>query len=168
MEYIDSDYGLDINSLSPNGISIFINNVSKLDRFPSLGKEILDKPKYLIKTGYHFIDSVGGFDDLILIGGAKGLGKSAFSLQMLTEIPKQNPVIYYSLEMDSYEIYSRLFSRYLYLDSSYQSQIRVWDIRNNRSKVSIKIDDLNVCFERYRGVFDNLIVRDIRGFSLNP
>ncbi len=84
------------------------------DRLQRLTSE--DKEQYLgLKSGFKRLDAMtGGLNksDLILLAGRPGMGKSAFALNIATNVAKkyQKDVVLFNLEMSSEQLVSRIIS----------------------------------------------------------
>ncbi len=73
------------------------------------------RPKYA--TGVDVVDNhfEGGFEDsqLIMLGGEKGAGKTAFALQMIYNIANGHPAVFYSYEMPVWKMAQRAVKSHL-------------------------------------------------------
>lgn len=90
----------------------------------------------LLKTGFDRLDEVlgGGLDNnLIVLGGVPGLGKSTFALQLAEQVAERNlgtPVIYFSLEMPAKSLTAKAISRHSFMSAANEKRIRVEDMLN--------------------------------------
>lgn len=80
-----------------------------------VGNNVLNaKDDDVIKTGYQVLDEIiGGFQagQLVTIGAATGVGKSAFAINLTLNIADQGHAVdLYSFEMDEKEVYNRIIS----------------------------------------------------------
>lgn len=74
--------------------------------------EELSRKNTFIKLGYNKLDSVLQLskNDLMIIGGGTGTGKTAFALNLLCNLSKGNCCIYFNMEMSESVIYRRIVS----------------------------------------------------------
>jgi replicative DNA helicase len=82
----------------------------------------LSKDKNFISTGFTRLDEVLGgglYDALYVLGAISSLGKTTFAIQIADYIASQgHDVLYFSLEMSTYEIMAKSISRHTYLHCS--------------------------------------------------
>ena len=74
-----------------------------------------------IKTGFIDIDHITNDikqDELIIVGGRPGMGKTAFALSMIlnNEIQAKKNIVYFSLELS----YSQVFQKLTFIDTGIQ------------------------------------------------
>jgi len=72
----------------------------------------LEKPSKQIKSGFETFDHfTGGFypGDLVILAGPDGSGKTTFAINILLNL-NISPLLFFSLEMGDFEIFSRIFS----------------------------------------------------------
>lgn len=99
-------------------------------------KNLIEKQKDYIPTGYPSLDDLtGGFKpgQLIILAGATGMGKTAFSLSLIYRVAlellkddelKNKQIVYFTLEMTKEEVAQRLLS--------IASRISLYRIRNKK------------------------------------
>lgn len=111
-----------------------------------------------IPTGFDKLDSIygGGLPTgLTILGANTGLGKTTFALQLADNIARQHntKVLFFSLELNRYELLSKTLSRLSYLDNELTSHTPNEFIGNN-------VEDLENYFSKYEAIENNLILID--------
>lgn len=118
-----------------------------------------------IPTGFDKLDNIygGGLPTgLTILGANTGLGKTTFALQLADNIARQpnTKVLFFSLELNRYELLSKTLSRLSYLDNELMSHTPNEFIGNN-------VEDLENYFSKYEAIENNLILiddtRSVRG-----
>lgn len=118
-----------------------------------------------IPTGFDKLDNIygGGLPTgLTILGANTGLGKTTFALQLADNIARQpnTKVLFFSLELNKYELVSKTLSRLSYLDNELTSHTPNEFIGNN-------VEDIDNYFSKYEAIENNLILiddtRSIRG-----
>ena len=73
-----------------------------------------EKPKSYLKTGFYKLDKFTFIDygDYIVVGGKPSSGKTAFTLQIMTNMSRGNKVIYFSLETSAEKIMDRIMANF--------------------------------------------------------
>ena len=101
-----------------------------------------------ISTGFDKLDKLtSGWQpsDLVIVAARPGMGKTAFALSMARDISvKQNiPVAFFSLEMSSVQLITRLISSETGLVSD---KLRTGKLAEHEwQQLNIKVSDLRVC-----------------------
>lgn len=106
---------IEIENFKPQGSFKSLADILETDVKPAL-KDLSEGITHRIKTGFEKIDNVIGgglsMSDVMVVAALTGAGKSAFVLQLATNIAKQNiPVAYVSGEMTDKENGLRLLSQ---------------------------------------------------------
>lgn len=120
-----------------------------------------------IPTGFNKLDNIygGGLPTgLTILGANTGLGKTTFVLQLADNIARQpnTKVLFFSLELNKYELLSKTLSRLSYLDNELTTHTPNEFIGNS-------VDDIDNYFNKYEEIENNLLliddIRNIRGIS---
>lgn len=120
-----------------------------------------------IPTGFNKLDNIygGGLPTgLTILGANTGLGKTTFVLQLADNIARQpnTKVLFFSLELNKYELLSKTLSRLSYLDNDLTTHTPNEFIGNS-------VDDIDNYFNKYEEIENNLLliddIRNIRGIS---
>ncbi len=106
----------------------------------SVAKELVpeknEKRPPFLKTGFAELDEVlgGGLNNnLIVLGGVPGLGKSTFVLQLAEQVVEENPgtpVLYFSLEMPAESLTAKVISRHSFMKTAPKTRLKVDDMLN--------------------------------------
>ncbi|MGN0605626.1 MAG: replicative DNA helicase [Oscillospiraceae bacterium] len=114
-----------------------------------------DKDKYLgARTGFHYLDAITtglNKSDLILIGARPAMGKTAFALNIATNVAKKSgkDVAVFSLEMSKEQLATRMLSTEALVDSNKlrsgflnsDDWIRLASSAERLCRISMYIDD---------------------------
>lgn len=111
-----------------------------------------------IPTGFDKLDNIygGGLPTgLTILGANTGLGKTTFVLQLADNIAMQpnTKVLFFSLELNRYELLSKTLSRLSYLDNELTSHTPNEFIGNN-------VEDLESYFSKYEAIENNIFIYD--------
>lgn len=141
-------------------IDKFIENNKETIPFPALIDQVEQKFKNINSEGITGIPSslniinrlMGGWQksDLTIIAGRPGMGKTAFMVQQIVDIAKQNiPVGVFSLEMSAEQIAGRVLTNFTNIPNSSilrkglkeDEAQRYWNLKDELIKLNIHIDD---------------------------
>lgn len=72
--------------------------------------DVLSKQNSQVKTGYSKLDKYLRIEqnDLIILAGGTGTGKTSFALNLLSNMSKENKCVYFNMEMSERTLYKRL------------------------------------------------------------
>lgn len=141
-------------------IDKFIENNKETISFPELVNRVETKFKNINSEGITGIPSslniinrlMGGWQksDLTIIAGRPGMGKTAFMVQQIVDIARQDiPVGVFSLEMSAEQIAGRILTNYTNIPNSSilrkglknEEAERYWELKDDLIKLNIHIDD---------------------------
>lgn len=120
-----------------------------------------------IPTGFNKLDNIygGGLPTgLTILGANTGLGKTTFVLQLADNIAREpnTKVLFFSLELNKYELLSKSLSRLSYLDNELTTHSPNEFITNS-------VNDIDNYFSKYETIESNLMIiddtRNIRDIS---
>ena len=72
--------------------------------------DVLSKQNSQVKTGYSVLDKHLRIEqnDLVVLAGGTGTGKTSFALNLLSHMSKENKCVYFNMEMSEKTLYKRL------------------------------------------------------------
>lgn len=122
-----------------------------------------------IPTGIEKLDNIfgGGLPNgLTILGAITGIGKTTFALQLADDMAKvdNTKILFFSLELNKYELLSKSLSRISYLNE---------DLTNHTPNefISNSVADIDNYFSKYDEISDNIFivdnVRDIKAIIGN-
>jgi replicative DNA helicase len=116
------------------------------DYFKSLGKG--EKELLGVETGIPSLDErTFGLRGLIVLGGPPKMGKTSFALQLAYEAClRGTPILFYSLEMTKYQLFTRILSRIAeinYVDILLKGGLYLDKGSQNKNILGEDVDDFN-------------------------
>ena len=99
--------------------------------------DVLNKDNSQIKTGYQILDKHLRIEqnDLVVLAGGTGTGKTSFALNLLSRMSKNNKCVYFNMEMSEKTLYKRL--------TAIQSGIEITKLNNFKSLNSEELNKIN-------------------------
>ncbi|MDY3528892.1 replicative DNA helicase [Riemerella anatipestifer] len=144
-------------------IEKFIEANREYNTFPELVQKVEEKFRKITNGDYGGITGIassldvinkafGGWQnsDLTIVAGRPGMGKTAFIVQQIVDISKQNMAVgVFSLEMSAEQISARIVTNFTNIKNSSilrkglnQEELqRYWDCKDDMLKMNIHIDD---------------------------
>ncbi len=114
-----------------------------------------------LRTGFHQLDvSLDGIHGINVIGGAPKVGKSAFTIQVASQMAEKGiPVLYYDFENGRQQVYQRIISR---LSRLQVKQLASGDLTDDeRLRYDTACEKLKKMMQNFRVVNDRKLTPDL-------
>ena len=111
------------------------------------------------KTGFRNIDLIlHKLEGMVILAGRPGLGKTAFAANIIKNVGKEKPVVFFSLEQPEEQIFERILAA--------ESQVPLEDIRTGvYIGNQVHVQAVEEAADRLRPLFDNVHIDDTSAVS---
>jgi replicative DNA helicase len=145
--------------------------ISAYDNIDSFFYKVSNRFFEPIPTGFKSLDEKleGGIANqtLVIVGGGTSIGKTAFTLNLISNIAKSRPIVYFTLEMSEEQIISKLYSHLIY--KSEKITISNTDIMKAYDKTIVSDESLKSFIKtiKQQDLLKNIIIRRPYNSTIN-